>query len=254
MDEKYKIKLIGNVIENYYIEERIWQGATSTIYKGICKNGKFGEVVAIKVLHPYREKKEQIKSFIKEFKLLKDLNHPNILKVYKLGKRRDFYYIFMEYINGKSLRFFWNSNLEIFPDTILYILIKVGEAIEYIHSKRIVHNDIKPENIIVGENLKDVKLIDFGFAEKVRFFRKRVSFVGGTEKYIAPERKEGVIDLKSDIYSYGVMLEEYLFNYDFYEEIYPVIMMAKSSNLSKRPSISEIVKELRKIYENWNNK
>lgn len=254
MEKNHKIKLIGDKIEKYSIEERIWQGATSTIYKGICKDGKFGDIVAIKILHPYRKDRYQIKMFIKEFKILNKLQHPNILKVYKIGKKNELYYIVMEYIDGKSLRLILNNNLEIFPDTIFYILIKVGEGIKYIHSKKIVHNDIKPENIIVGNDLREVKIIDFGYAEKIGFFKKRTNLIGGTEKYIAPERKKGMIDLRSDIYSYGILLEECLAYYDFYEEIYPVIFLAKSDSPAKRPSIDEIIKNLNRIYENRNNK
>lgn len=249
MDEK--IRLPFSSIGSYSIEERIWQGATSTIYKGVSDDGK---IIAIKILHPYRIEKHQIKMFVKEFKMLKRLSHPNLLKVYKLGKIKGFYYIFMEYIEGKSLRIFFNSNPEIFPDTILYILIKTGEAIDYIHSKKIVHNDIKPENILVGKNLKDVKLIDFGFAEKVGFFKKKIDYTGGTERYTAPERKYGIVDFKSDIYSYGVMLEEYLFNYDFFEKLLPFIMLAKSKDISKRPSIKDLLKELKNVYEIRYNK
>lgn len=250
MKREYKIKLLGEKIGNYTIEERIWQGATSTIYKGVSEDGRF---VAIKVLHPYRKEKYQIDMFKKEFKILKKLDHPNILKVYKIGRLEYLYYIIMEYINGKSLRAFLSSGIEIFPDTILYILIKVGEAIKYIHSKNIVHNDIKPENVIVGDGFKIVKIIDFGYAEKIGFFKRKVYFTGGTDKYIAPERKKGRIDFRNDIYSYGVMLEECLYFYDFYEEIYPVVLASKSENPEKRPEIEKIIEELKKIYENRDN-
>lgn len=248
MEQEYKLKLIGEEIENYKIEERIWQGGTSTIYRGICENGIFGKVVAIKVLHPYRTESYQIKNFKKEFKILKKLSHPNVIKVYKIGKEGNLYYFIMEYIDGKSLRNFYKKNSEIFSQSILYILIKTGEGIEYIHSKKIVHNDIKPENVIVGNNLKDVKIIDFGYAEKIGFLKRRNNLTGGTEKYVAPERKKGFIDFKSDIYSYCVMLEEYLSIFDFYEEIYPIINFGKSEDLTKRPEIEDILNVLRKIY------
>lgn len=251
MNGNNKLKLPFSFIGKYSIEERIWQGATSTIYKGVSDDG---EILAVKMLHPYRSEKHQIRMFKKEFKILKSLSHPNLLKVYKLGKIKGFFYILMEYVDGKSLRVFFNSNIEIFPDTILYILIKTGETIEYIHSRKIIHNDIKPENVLVGNNLKDIKLIDFGFAEKIGFFKKKIDYIGGTEKYSAPEKKSGIVDLRSDIYSYGVMLEEYLFNYDFFEKIYHVVMLAKSKDISKRPSIGEILRELRKIYENRSNR
>ncbi|HOK56797.1 MAG TPA: serine/threonine-protein kinase [bacterium] len=251
--EEYRLKLKGEIIEDYKIEEMIWHGGTSNIYKGVSLNSNFHKIVAIKVLHPHRNFSHQIKSFEKEFKILKKLSHPNILKVYKFGKIDKLYYIIMEYIDGMSLKIMLNEKAEVSPNTLLKILIKVGETIEYIHSKKIVHNDIKPENILISKNFLDLKLIDFGYAEKLSFFRKRVNYTGGTEKYIAPERKNGIIDFKSDIYSYGVMLEEILSGYDLIEEIYPVILSAKSENPEKRPHLKDIIKKLKAIYENWNN-
>lgn len=249
-----KLKLTGQIIENYRIEERIWQGATSTIYKGksVSPRGTFGDIIAIKVLHPYRNHKYQIKMFLREFKIQKVLSHPNILKVYKAGRKGDLYYMFMEYINGESLRSFAKEN-KLSESQIIYIMIKTGEAISYIHSKKIVHNDIKPENIIIGYSLKDVKLIDFGYAEKISFFKKKSNLAGGTENYMAPERKKGIVDFKSDVYSYGVLLDEYLSMTYFYEYFFPVIQKAKEIDPSKRPSIEEILNEIKKIYENRNN-
>ncbi|MCM8807664.1 MAG: protein kinase, partial [Candidatus Omnitrophica bacterium] len=205
-----------------------------------------------KILHPYRNEKCQIKIFKKEYKLLKKLSHPGIIKVYKFGKKGGLYFVFMEYVDGSSLRIF-SDKFQLTPEKILYILIKVGETIEYIHSKKIVHNDIKPENILISNDFQKIKLIDFGFAEKIGFLKRKVFYSGGTEKYIAPERKEGIIDFKSDVYSYSVILEEYLFDYDFFEKIYPIVIKAKSNEIKKRPSIKEILTELRKIYENRYN-
>ena len=252
--EEYKLKLKGTFLENYKIEEVIWHGGTSTIYKGISQNSDFQKVVAIKVLHPHRNLANQINAFKKEFKILKNLSHPNIIKVYKFGRVDKIYYIIMEYIEGKGLRNILNEVAEIFPHTLLKILIQVGEAIEYIHSKKIVHNDIKPENILISKNFLDLKIIDFGYAEKLSFLKRKINYTGGTEKYIAPERKKGIISFKTDIYSYGVMIEESLLKYDLIKEIYPVILLSKSENPEKRPTLKEIIKKLKEIYENWNNK
>jgi serine/threonine-protein kinase len=251
--EGYKFKLKGGFLENYKIEEVIWHGGTSTIYKGLSQDSDLNKIVAIKVLHPYRNLPHQIKAFKKEFKILKNLSHPNIIKVYKFGRVDKIYYIIMEYIDGKSLRNILNENSEVSSRTILKILIKVGEAIEYVHSKKVIHNDIKPENILISKNFLDLKIIDFGYAEKLPVFR-RINYTGGSEKYIAPERKKGIISFKSDIYSYGVMIEEVLSSYDLIEEIYPYILLSQSENPEKRPPLKEIIKKLKEIYENWNNK
>ncbi|MCM8784953.1 MAG: serine/threonine protein kinase [Candidatus Omnitrophica bacterium] len=250
--EQYKLKLKGQIIENYRIEEIIWDGGTSTIYKGIQEDLNSQKSVAIKVLKPYRNLKHQVEVFKREYKILKNLSHPDIIKVYKFGKIEQVYFMIMEYIDGNNLRTLLNKNLEISCFTILRILIRVGETIEYIHSRRIVHNDIKPENILISKNFLNLKLIDFGFAQKLRFF-KRYNYTGGTDKYIAPERKKGISNFKSDIYSYGIMIEELLSNYEIFEEIYPIIHSVKSEEFEKRPPLKEIIKKLKELYENWNN-
>ncbi|MFN4227066.1 MAG: serine/threonine-protein kinase [Candidatus Ratteibacteria bacterium] len=250
--EQYKLRLKGEIIENYKIEGIIWQGGTSTIYKGIPQNADIQKPIAIKILNPYRNLKHQINAFKKEYKILKSLSHPDIIKVYKFGKIEQLYYMIMEYIDGNNLRTILNKNSEIPYFTILRILIRIGEAIEYIHLKKIVHNDIKPENILISKDFLNLKLIDFGFAQKIRFF-KRTTYIGGTDKYLAPERKKGISDFKSDIYSYGIMIEELLSNYEIFEKIYPIINLAKSENPEKRPPLKEIIKNLKELYENWNN-
>ncbi|MCM8766726.1 MAG: serine/threonine protein kinase [Candidatus Omnitrophica bacterium] len=250
--EQYKIKLKGQIIESYKIEEIIWQGGTSTIYKGIPQDLNSQNPVAIKILNPYRNLKHQIDAFKKEYKILKNLSHSDIIKVFKLGKLNNLYYMIMEYVDGNNLRTILNKNIEISCPTILKILIRIGQAIEYIHSKKIVHNDIKPENILISKDFLNLKLIDFGFAKKLGFFRK-LNYTGGTDKYIAPERKKGICDFKSDIYSYGIMIEELLSKYVIFEEFYPVINLAKSEQPEKRPSLKEIIEKLEKLYENWDN-
>lgn len=84
----------GLTIRNYTAEEKIWQGATSTVYR--CSGGRYP--VAMKILHPYRVQPVQIKQFIKEAKIQGSLNHENIVKVYGMGKKNGFFAIIMEYV------------------------------------------------------------------------------------------------------------------------------------------------------------
>ncbi|MCS7181188.1 MAG: protein kinase, partial [bacterium] len=135
---------------------------------------------------------------------------------------------------------------------LVKILIKIGKTIEYLHSKKIVHNDIKPENILISKDLTNLKLIDFGYSEKLKFFKKS-KYIGGTDKYLAPERKKGVVSFKSDIYSYAVMVEELLINYDLFKRIYPILSVALSEDADKRPPLNEIIKKLEEIYGAWND-
>lgn len=248
---EYKLKLTGEIIGGYKVGEKIWQGATSTIYKGFSLNGpgKYGKIIAIKVLHPYRKSPLQIRQFLKEVKLQKKLEHPNIIKVYGGGKFNDLLLMFAEYVDGKSLRMVIQEK-EILLKKIIYILTEVGKALSYLHRKGIIHNDIKPENIIVSKNFDVIKLTDFGYAEKLCRFLKYPSLPGGTEKYMAPERKKGkgYYDFRSDIYSLGRVLEELLHEEIESPEIYEIIIKATHNDPSKRyQTIDEFIEELRNL-------
>ena len=246
---EYKVKLTGEVIGGYKIEEKIWQGATSTIYKGISLNGpgKYGKIIAIKVLHPYRKDPLQIRQFLKEIKIQKRLNHPNIVKVYKGGKFNGFLFMFAEYVDGKSLRMVAQEK-EIPFEKVIHIMVEVGKGLSYIHKRGIIHNDIKPENIIVSKDFDVVKLTDFGYAEKLRGFLKSHSLPGGTERYMAPERKKGNYDFRSDIYSLGRVFEELLKKEIDSPEIYEIIIKATHQEPSKRyQTVEEFIGKLRNL-------
>jgi eukaryotic-like serine/threonine-protein kinase len=241
------MQINGKIIKNYSVGEKIWQGATSTIYYAVASNGKFypQSVAAIKILHPYRNSPQQIKQFLNEARLLKKLNHPNIIDIYQADYTDNMYFIFLEYINGLNLRFLARKE-ELTADRITHIFLKLLEAVEYIHSRKIVHNDIKPENILVGSDYKTVKLIDFGYAATLGLWQKKTGASGGTEKYIAPERKQGITDFRSDIYSIGVLMEEYLLEYYKDEKIYLIITRAiQKEPIRRYQSITQLLADFR---------
>jgi len=250
--KEYKLKLIGTEIEDYVIEKKIWQGATSTVYKAerIRRNSPYGEFVAIKILHPYREHPLQKKQFIREAKIAMRLDHPNIVKVYKIGKKEALLYMIMEYVDGKSLRQMMQGN-DIPPEKFLFICWEIGKALVYIHRNRILHLDVKPENIIVSFDFEKIKLTDFGYARPAKSWLWRRSFIsGGTEKYMAPEQKTGKVDERTDIYSYGKILQEiFLENFDTQDEILKgIILKSISQNPSQRyQSMEDLMQELQKL-------
>jgi len=244
------MKIGGEVIGGYKIVNKIWQGATSTIYKGLkfTRNAKYGNIVAIKILHPYRNSKLFIQQFIKEYKILKTLNHQNTIRVFGLWKKGGIYCIFMEYIEGKSLRL-THQEKQIPPKNLLFLTIQIGKALSYIHSKKIIHNDIKPENVVVDKLYECAKLTDFGNAKKLPFFKKQVFTQGGTEKYMAPERKKGVSNFRTDIYSYGVIIKEFLLKEYENEKLHSIAVKATDPVPLKRfKSVDEIVMALEGIY------
>jgi len=208
--EKYKLRLIGEEIASYQIQDKIWQGATSTVFKArnFSENAPYGPYVAFKALHVYRDDPRHLNQFVREAKILMRLEHPYIVKVFRLIRAKTLIML-MEYIEGASLRQMVKER-DLPQEVLFNILTKIGEALSFVHRNRIVHNDVKPENVLVSHDLATVKLIDFGYADILSWWRQRKEVFGGTEKYMAPEHRSGETDERTDIYSFGVMTEELL--------------------------------------------
>ena len=116
----------------------------------------------------------------------------------------------MEYIEGQPLADLINRPESLPLDSCLDIVIEVLRALQYAHSRGIVHQDIKPENVIVQGD-ETVKLTDFGLASLISHLAEGRGRVAGTPAYISPEQVEGrAVDGRADLYSLGVMLYEML--------------------------------------------
>lgn len=141
----------------------------------------------------------------KEFEILVSLDHPNIVKAFEWGTSGDDSgCIVMEYVDGMSLKEFMKSN----PDREVKIKVvnELVDALEYIHSKQITHRDLKPSNILITNNGRNVKLIDFGLSDTDSY--SILKQPAGTENYISPEQRESrVPDVRNDIYSLGRIIE-----------------------------------------------
>jgi eukaryotic-like serine/threonine-protein kinase len=244
------VRLTGENIGGYTVEEKVWQGATSTVWRCSCPigRGKWGQTVAIKVLHPYRNSPLQIKQFVREAKLQSSLIHKNIVRVYGLVRKENLLAIFMEYVYGDSLRL-TSQIKEIETEWLIKFFSKLADTLNYLHSRGIVHNDIKPENVIIGKGTGDFKLTDFGFAESLSRWVRKNHYIGGTEKYMAPERAKGVSDQRSDIYSFGILLDEFLKECLGNERVYSMIARATQREPFKRySSMSDMKDEIDRLY------
>jgi len=192
-------------------------------YISFISSGAFGDVllvrdearkkeVALKVLNVFSKRKA--KTFNSEFIKLSTLNHPNLIKVYDYGFLHDGKpYFTMEYIEGKDLREFLRdeNNLKHISEIISQIL----SALKYLHSKDILHGDIKPENIMVTSDNK-IKLLDFGLVVRKGTRRSKIS---GTPGYIAPEVLRGeAYTESSDLYALGISLIESILKRRAYPE------------------------------------
>ncbi|HPU44099.1 MAG TPA: CHASE2 domain-containing protein [Dictyoglomaceae bacterium] len=238
-----KERLEGMVIKKRYkILKKLGSGGMATVYLALDLPTK--KEVAIKILHPqYSEDKEIIARFIREIETCKILDHSNIVKVLDHGKEEDYLFMVMEYVSGKDLKKILEEKGPLPVPFVTEVIKKVVEALSYANSKDIVHRDIKPQNIMIT-NEGNVKLMDFGIARigGTSTLTQTGVFMG-TPQYASPEQLEGKkIDIRSDIFSLGIV---------FYETLTGIIPYAEDTTISlmlKR--YQEDLPDIRKINPN----
>ncbi len=168
-------------------------------------------MVALKVLRPDRVTDQVLVArFIKEAKAIGRLSHPGIVTVYDVGKDQDTVYIAMEYVTGSPLDEVIRSR-SFTTEEAVEVVCRVAEALDYAHAKGIVHRDVKPSNIILGQD-HTTKLTDFGIAHMEDPAAGTMTQAGeilGTPAYMSPEQVKGQsVDGRSDLFSLGVILYE----------------------------------------------
>jgi len=200
--------MVGKTFGKYIIQNIIKSGGMARIYK--ASNIITKDIVAIKILRQSGTSRRAIKGFLQETKMLKKLNHPNIIRVMDFGKKDGMPYMVMEYINGEDLK-----KLLLYKKTKKLqrydLILQIGRGLDYLHENNIIHHDIKPENILVSKN-NEVKIIDFGMARynRLRIFTRN-RFIDGTPTYMSPEQiRKRHTDKRTDIYSYGITIYEML--------------------------------------------
>ncbi len=210
----------------YEIIEKIASGGMAELYKARRTGVEgFQKIVAIKKILPHlADDEEFVTMFADEAKLAAQLNHPNIIHIYDLGKiQAGGYFIAMEHVDGRDLRSIEQSghahSLQLPVPLAIYIASKVASALDYAHRRRdaeghelnIVHRDVSPQNILISYE-GDIKLCDFGIAKAASKASKTQSgALKGKIQYMSPEQAWGKpIDRRSDLFSLGVVLHEML--------------------------------------------
>lgn len=175
-------------------------------YSLLTKANRNGKWVMLKGLKAeYRRLDVYVKALRKEYDILSSLQHPNIISAESLEEVEGLgTCIVQEYVHGRNLREVLESGLS--KESKLQIVRELIDAVEYIHKKQVVHRDLKPSNIMLTDDGRHVKLIDFGLSDsEVYTFLKQPS---GTEAYMSPEQKSlSVSDSRNDIYSLGCIME-----------------------------------------------
>jgi DNA helicase-2/ATP-dependent DNA helicase PcrA len=213
----------GTTIAHYRILEPLGAGGMGAVYK--AHDEKLDRVVAVKILPPDMVAHEdRRRRFLQEARAASALNHPHILTVYEIGDADGKPFIVTEYIEGETIRQKIAARTLVVRDA-LDIAIQIAQGLSKAHEAGIVHRDLKPENLMINRD-GYAKILDFGLAKLIE--RKRAVQAGsaertkiqvntrsgvimGTVKYMSPEQVLGRrIDLRSDIFSFAVVIYEML--------------------------------------------
>lgn len=198
------------VLNRYKIVEKIGGGGMSVVWKAY--DLVLDRNVALKILRPEMSEDEDfIRRFRREAQSVASLSHPSIVGIYDVGEDRGLYFIVMELIEGQTLRDKLKAEGKLEVQEALQIAAEICEALSHAHARRIIHRDIKPQNILLTRQ-GHVKVADFGIARALGGISTTSrDVVIGSAPYISPEQaKNGVVSTRSDLYSLGVVMYEML--------------------------------------------
>ncbi|MFI1399086.1 Stk1 family PASTA domain-containing Ser/Thr kinase [Streptomyces sp. NPDC020681] len=210
MDTTLKDPLVGHVLDGRYrVDARIAVGGMATVYRAV--DTRLDRVLALKVMHPALATDASfVERFIREAKSVARLAHPNVVAVFDQGAEGQYVYLAMEYVAGCTLRDVLRERGALQPRAALDIMEPVLAALGAAHRAGFVHRDMKPENVLIGDDGR-VKVADFGLVRAVGSVTNTTGTVLGTVSYLAPEQIEyGTADTRADVYACGVVLYEML--------------------------------------------
>ena len=224
-DPTHAIGLVkGQQLGSYQILDLLGAGGMGEVY--LARDARLDRTVALKVLSAdVSSDKRRMQRFYQEAKVASSLNQPNILTIFEFGEAGGLSFLATEFIDGETLRSYLRGK-QLKLDEILDITIQVLAALDAAHEASIVHRDIKPENVMIRRRDRVVKVLDFGLAkmtdkhasvlskqmsdlEAVTEFKTAPGIIMGTLNYMSPEQaRAGSIDVRTDIWSTGVMIYE----------------------------------------------
>lgn len=194
-------------VAGYRLIEKIGAGGMGEVYKAY--NPSLDRFAAVKILY----QTAFADRFKNEAHIQSSVTHPNIARLYEYTRCGDRLCILMEYVEGDCVDQYLHKRGRLSNDETSLIIAQIAAALEYLHSRDIIHRDIKPQNFKIDEN-GTVKMLDFGIA-KHKYSPKltQLGSVVGTREYLAPEQLQQLPELKSDVWALAVMAYELLTGY-----------------------------------------
>jgi serine/threonine-protein kinase len=197
-------------IGKYHVKRELGRGGMGAVY--LAEQPGLGREVAIKELIPSADP-VALKRFLQEAQVMARTSHPNLVQVHDMELLGDTNYLVLEFVRGRSLRDWMNQGRPIPPPQVFAVMHAVLQALDYAHRHAIVHRDMKPENVLIGDE-GIVKVADFGIARLlddpgVGGTATKTGTTVGTPQYMSPEQvSSSKVDGRSDLYSAGIMFYE----------------------------------------------
>jgi len=201
-------------IGRYELLEPIGRGAMGNVYLG--RDPLINRILALKAIdltmgYENASCESTADGFLREAAIAGSLSHPNIVTIFDVGETEGLAYIAMEYVRGHHLSEFASTDRLLPVDTVVDLISRAADALDYAHRRNVVHRDIKPANIMYDSLSNNLKITDFGIAKLIDANRTRTGIVLGTPAFMSPEQLEGKnVNGHTDLFALGVSLYQLL--------------------------------------------
>jgi eukaryotic-like serine/threonine-protein kinase len=198
---------VGEQLGNYRLVRFLGEGGFAEVYLG--EHVYLRTSAAIKVLH-MRVAQEDVGNFLTEARTVANLVHPHIVRVLEFGLEGSNPFLVMDYAPNGNLRQKHGRGTRLSSQEILPYLKQIAEALQYAHDEKLIHRDVKPENMLINKR-SEILLSDFGIALETKSSRyQSTQDIVGTAAYMAPEQIQGKPRRSSDQYALGIVVYEWL--------------------------------------------
>jgi serine/threonine-protein kinase len=209
-NDKDRSPWMPKTLGSFEILGRLGQGGMGDIYR--ARQRILNRIVALKVLSPHLSRNDEFsKRFESEAKAISLLDHQNIVSMYDYGEENGLKYFAMQFVEGEDLGKRIGGRKPLSLPTIVDYSKQICRGLRYAHQRTIIHRDIKPQNVLIDRD-NVCRISDFGIAKMFR--QSNITMTGmavGTPEYMSPEQAEGKeLDVRTDIYSLGVVIYEML--------------------------------------------